>query len=69
MKLMLLIAKLSDFHMMNLNDEISKRKPDMVGMTSTTLTYKSALRIAKIVKEVHPSCLTVLGGLSRYVLG
>jgi anaerobic magnesium-protoporphyrin IX monomethyl ester cyclase len=43
--------------------ELSKRKPDIVGMTSTTLTYKSALRITKIVKEVHPNCLTILGGV------
>jgi anaerobic magnesium-protoporphyrin IX monomethyl ester cyclase len=43
--------------------ELSKRQPDIVGMTSTTLTYKSALRIAKIAKEVHPKCLTVLGGI------
>jgi len=43
-------------------NEISKRKPDIVGMTSTTLTYKSALQIAKIAKEVHPNCVTVLGG-------
>ena len=43
--------------------EISKRQPNIVGITSTTLTYKSALRIAKIAKEVHPSCLTVLGGV------
>jgi anaerobic magnesium-protoporphyrin IX monomethyl ester cyclase len=42
--------------------EISKRQPDIVGMTSTTLTYKSALRIAEIAKEVLPNCLTVLGG-------
>jgi radical SAM superfamily enzyme YgiQ (UPF0313 family) len=42
--------------------ELSKRQPDVVGMTATTLTYKSALQIAKIVKEVHPNCLTVLGG-------
>jgi anaerobic magnesium-protoporphyrin IX monomethyl ester cyclase len=42
--------------------EISKRLPNIVGITSTTLTYKSALRIAKIAKEVYPSCLTVLGG-------
>jgi len=42
--------------------EISKRQPDMVGVTSTTLTYKSALHIAKIAKEVYPNCLTVLGG-------
>jgi B12 binding domain. len=43
--------------------ELSKRKPDIVGMTSTTLTYKSALRIAKIAKEVHPKCLTLLRNL------
>jgi anaerobic magnesium-protoporphyrin IX monomethyl ester cyclase len=42
--------------------EISKRQPDIVGVTSTTLTYKSALQIAKITKEAHPSSLTVLGG-------
>jgi radical SAM superfamily enzyme YgiQ (UPF0313 family) len=42
--------------------EISKRQPDIVGITSTTLTYKSALQIAKIAKEVCPNCLTILGG-------
>ncbi len=42
--------------------EISKRQPDLVGITSITLTYKSALQIAKITKEVHPNCVTVLGG-------
>jgi len=45
-----------------LRSEISKRQPDIVGITSTTLTYKSALHIAEIAKEVHPNCLTVLGG-------
>jgi anaerobic magnesium-protoporphyrin IX monomethyl ester cyclase len=42
--------------------EISERQPDLVGITSTTLTYKSALHLVKIIKELHPSCLTVLGG-------
>jgi anaerobic magnesium-protoporphyrin IX monomethyl ester cyclase len=44
--------------------EISKRKhqAEIVGITSTTLTYKSALQIAKIAKEVWPNCLTLLGG-------
>jgi anaerobic magnesium-protoporphyrin IX monomethyl ester cyclase len=42
---------------------ISKiKKPDIVGITSTTLTYKSALQIVKIAKEVWPDCLTLLGG-------
>src|SRR4030066_1366996 len=43
-------------------NEISKRQPNIVGITSATLTYKSALRIAKIAKETHPNCNTVLGG-------
>jgi anaerobic magnesium-protoporphyrin IX monomethyl ester cyclase len=42
--------------------ELGKRKPDIVGITSTTLTYKSALQIAKITKEACPNCLTLLGG-------
>ncbi len=42
--------------------EIGKRKPDIVGITSTTLTYKSALHIVEISKEVLPNCLTLLGG-------
>ena len=43
--------------------EISKRQPDIVGITSATLTYKSALRIARIAKETCPNCLTILGGI------
>jgi anaerobic magnesium-protoporphyrin IX monomethyl ester cyclase len=43
-------------------NEISKRQPDIVGITSTTLMYKPSLQIAKIAKEVCPKCLTVIGG-------
>ena len=43
-------------------NEIAKRRPDVVGITSTTLTYKSGLRIAKIAKAACPNCLTVMGG-------
>ena len=42
--------------------EIGKRQPNIVGMTSTTLTYKNALKLAKIAKEMCPNCLTILGG-------
>jgi anaerobic magnesium-protoporphyrin IX monomethyl ester cyclase len=42
--------------------EVGKRRPDIVGITSTTLTYKSGLQIAKIAKEVCPNCLTIIGG-------
>jgi len=43
-------------------EELSKFKPDIVGITSTTLTYKSALKIAKSAKEVCPNCITAIGG-------
>ena len=42
--------------------KLIKRKPDVVGMTASTLTYKSALKIARIAKEVNPNCITALGG-------
>jgi radical SAM superfamily enzyme YgiQ (UPF0313 family) len=42
--------------------EVRKNKTDIVGITSTTLTYKSALKIAKIAKEVWPKCIVLLGG-------
>jgi anaerobic magnesium-protoporphyrin IX monomethyl ester cyclase len=43
-------------------NEISKRQPDIVGITTTTERYKPALQIARIVKEAFPKCLTVIGG-------
>jgi len=42
--------------------EIAKRQPTIVGVTSPTLTYKSALQIIRIAKEAHPNCITILGG-------
>ena len=43
-------------------NELRTRQPDIVGITSTTERYKPALQIARIVKEVFPKCLTVIGG-------
>ncbi|MHA2407275.1 MAG: B12-binding domain-containing radical SAM protein, partial [Candidatus Ranarchaeia archaeon] len=43
-------------------DILKKKMVDVVGVTSTTLTYNSALRIASIAKKVIPNCITVLGG-------
>ena len=42
--------------------EIRKRQPNIVGLTSTTLTYNPALKLAKIAKEALPNCLTFIGG-------
>jgi anaerobic magnesium-protoporphyrin IX monomethyl ester cyclase len=43
-------------------NELGKRQPNIVGITSTTLTYRSGLQIAKIAKQTCPNCLTVMGG-------
>ena len=42
--------------------EIKKRQPDIVGVTSSTLTYQSALKLVKIAKEACPNCITIAGG-------
>jgi len=42
--------------------EIQKHKPDIVGVTSTTLTYKSALEVLQTAKATHPNCVTAIGG-------
>jgi anaerobic magnesium-protoporphyrin IX monomethyl ester cyclase len=43
-------------------NELLKYKPDIVGLTSTTLTYKSALKIIEVAKKTLPTCVTVIGG-------
>ncbi len=43
-------------------NEISKRQPDIVGVTSSTLTYRAALKLVKIAKEACPNCITIAGG-------
>ena len=42
--------------------EIEKRKPDVVGVTSSTLTYKSGLKLIKAAREVQPNIITFAGG-------
>jgi len=46
----------------DLKREIGKHQPKIVGLTSSTLTYKSALKVAEIAKQVNPDCVTILGG-------
>jgi anaerobic magnesium-protoporphyrin IX monomethyl ester cyclase len=46
----------------DVENELRKRQPDVVGLTSTTLTYKSALSILEVAKKALPNCLTVYGG-------
>jgi len=42
--------------------EISKRQPEIVGITCSSLTYSRCIEMAKAVKEVCPSCKVVVGG-------
>src|SRR4030042_6793081 len=56
-----------DCQMLNLSledykNEIAKRQPDIVGVSSSTLTTKSGLKVVKIAKEVCPNCITIAGG-------
>lgn len=43
-------------------NEIAKRKPDIVGVTSATLTYKTGMKLVEIAKEVCPNAITMAGG-------
>ncbi len=42
--------------------EIGKRKPDIVGVTSSTLTYQTGLKLIKAAREVLPKAIIAAGG-------
>jgi anaerobic magnesium-protoporphyrin IX monomethyl ester cyclase len=46
----------------DLKRELAKLKPDIVGISSVTVTFPSAIKAAKATKESCPNALTVLGG-------
>jgi anaerobic magnesium-protoporphyrin IX monomethyl ester cyclase len=41
---------------------LEKTPSDIVGVTATTLLYKSAMKLIGVAKEAHPQAFTVLGG-------
>ena len=41
---------------------IGQKPADIIGVTSTTLLYKSAMQLINIAKEVQPNAVTILGG-------
>jgi anaerobic magnesium-protoporphyrin IX monomethyl ester cyclase len=45
-----------------LEGELRRLQPDVVGVTSATLTFEPALEIVRTAKETCPNCLTILGG-------
>jgi anaerobic magnesium-protoporphyrin IX monomethyl ester cyclase len=46
----------------DLKREIARLEPDIVGITSVTATFSSALQAARGIKESYPSALIALGG-------
>ena len=42
--------------------QIQKLKPEIVGITCGSVTYRRCLEMAKITKEVVPTCKVVIGG-------
>jgi anaerobic magnesium-protoporphyrin IX monomethyl ester cyclase len=45
-----------------LESELERLQPDVIGVTSTTLTYKSATEIVQAAKKACPNSLTIMGG-------
>ncbi len=43
-------------------DRIKQDPPDIVGISTLTLTISNALELARITKKLYPNCLVVLGG-------
>jgi len=43
-------------------NRIEHTPSDVIGVTATTLLYKSAMKLVGIAKQVHPQAVTMLGG-------
>ena len=50
-----------------LENEIKKRMPDVVGITTTTFTLIDSVITAKLIKEVDTDIKVVFGGIHAYV--
>jgi len=55
-------CQVSNLTLEEFKKEIEKRQPDIVGVTSSTLTYKSGLKLIKVAREARPNCITLAGG-------
>jgi anaerobic magnesium-protoporphyrin IX monomethyl ester cyclase len=53
----------------DLSKEIARIRPDIVGITSVTVTFSSAAQAACAIKKAHENALIVLGGPHVSVLG
>src|SRR5208283_5380802 len=45
-----------------LEDKFRSLNPDIIGVTSATLTYLPALEVIKAAKTALPNCVTMMGG-------
>ena len=41
---------------------ISRETPDVIGITATTLLYKSSMNLINMARDIHPKAVTILGG-------
>ena len=51
----------------NLEEEIRRRKPDLVGISATTFTIIDTISTAKTIKRVDASIQVVIGGPHVYI--
>ena len=51
-----------DIPVMGLRNEFEKFRPDLVGVTSATVSYAAAKKVLEAIKEIDASTVTVLGG-------
>ena len=56
------ILDLNISHQINLIDFVNSSQPDIIGVTSTTVSFSSAKNILKTIKSHFPGVITVLGG-------
>ena len=48
--------------------DLAHQNPDIVGVTSATLTFKTGMDVIRIARETLPNCLTIMGGPHATVL-
>ncbi len=52
----------------SLRERVSKANPEIVGITSDTLTFQRAIEVAEIIKQVNQKTIVVVGGAHSNVL-
>lgn len=58
----ILDAQAEELNYSELEKEIIKRKPDIIGMTAMTFTIIDIIKTAKIAKKINPNIKIILGG-------